>query len=252
MGIEIFNKHLREKRAIKATFKDEKANTDSIIKFCRTAQSSRASAVDIPCNKQFIDVARKNTKLPLFVSSLHPFEILNAVRWGIDGIEIGNFDSAYKKNQSYSAVEIYDIVLETMALINDYEVFICVSIPGCLEYGEQLDLAKKLQILGVDLIQLEGISKINEFFVKDENKAIENVNKMIEQVYVPFSVIVESDNTSSQAFVNGASGISVDCTSIESEAVLKTHIMKIVSSISYRNSIYFEIPRTVNELMKSF
>ena len=68
MGIEVFNKHLREKRAIKVSVGSNN-NLDNVAKICRAAQESRASAVEIPSDKNIYDIARKNTKLPLFASS---------------------------------------------------------------------------------------------------------------------------------------------------------------------------------------
>ena len=88
-------------------------NLDNVAKVCRAAQKGHASAVDISANKEVYEFARKNTKLPIFVSSVHPFELLEAVKWGADAIEIGNFDALYKFGQSYSAKEVYDIALET-------------------------------------------------------------------------------------------------------------------------------------------
>ena len=75
MGIEIFKKHLREKRAVKIIAGIDNYNADNVARVCRAAQKGHASAVDISCDKKIYDIARKNTKLPIFVSSVHPFEL---------------------------------------------------------------------------------------------------------------------------------------------------------------------------------
>ena len=159
MGIEIFEKHLREKRAIKISAGSNNLNLETVAKVCKAAQMSRASAVEITCSKEVYNIARKNTKLPLFVSSIHPFEILDAVKMGIDAVIIGNYFETYKKGQKFSASEIYDIVLETMGLINNYDVYIAVTIPASITFEEQVELVKKLEVLGVNLIQTEGYKK---------------------------------------------------------------------------------------------
>ena len=157
MGIEVFRKHLREKRAVKIISGINNYNLESVAKICRASQKGHASAVDIACDKEVYDTARQNTKLPIFVSSVHPFELLEAVKWGADAIEIGNFDALYKEGQTFSDEEVYDIVLETMNLVESYNPFICVTIPGCVDISKQIELAKKLEILGIDLIQTEGL-----------------------------------------------------------------------------------------------
>jgi len=249
MGIEIFNKHIREKRAIKVVFSNERANSEEIAKFARAAQIGRVSAIDIPCNKEFFDKARKNTKLPIFVSSCHPFEILNAVKWGVDGIEIGNFSSLYKKGQTFNAVEIYDIILETLGIINDYEVFTCVTIPDNLNENEKTDLIRKLEILGVDLIQVEGLKVVNNNIVRNDNKTIENIDKIKDNTIISVGAVVNDISLVKETFLTGASAISLDLTDFETEVSLKADIMKVVSIISFRNSINLVIPKTVKEYL---
>ena len=98
MGIEIFKKHLREKRAVKFAYRLDTVNQEYMNKFIKAVQMTRISAIDIPCEKEVYNTVRKNSKMPIIASSIHPFEILNAVKWGVDGIEIGNYNSLYKQN----------------------------------------------------------------------------------------------------------------------------------------------------------
>ena len=133
MGIEVFRKHLREKRAIKINAGIDNYNLDNVARICRASQKAKASAVGVACSKDVFTTARKNTKLPIFVSSIHPFELLKAVQWGADAIEIGDFSALYKQGNKFSMEDAYNIVLETLSLINKYDVFVCATIPGCIK-----------------------------------------------------------------------------------------------------------------------
>ena len=72
-SIEVFKRHLREKRAIKIISGIDNYNLDSVKKVVSAAQMGLASAVDVACDKEVFEVAAKNTTLPIFVSSIHPF-----------------------------------------------------------------------------------------------------------------------------------------------------------------------------------
>ncbi len=257
MGIEVFRKHLREKRAVKIIAGIDNHNLDNVAKVCRAAQAGHASAVDIACDKKVYETARKNTKLPIFVSSVHPFELLNAVQWGADAIEIGNFDALYKKGQTFSAQEVYDIVLETMGLINNYEVFTCVTIPGNIEISEQIALAKKLEILGVDLIQTEGLkasstsTNPSAHLVSFAEATIANTLELTQHTILPImSASGITAKTAPLAFAAGAAAVGVGSAvnKLDSEIAMSATVMAIVSSVSHRNSINHEIVRSEREL----
>ncbi len=257
MGIEVFRKHLREKRAVKIIAGIDNYNKDSVAKICRAAQAGHASAVDIACNKEIYEIARKNTKLPIFVSSVHPFELLNAVQWGADAIEIGNFDALYKKGQSFTSQQVYDIVLETLGLISKYDVFTCVTIPGNIEIAEQIELARKLEILGVDLIQTEGIkvdknsTNPSAHLIGYAEATIANTLELTQHTALPImSASGITAKTAPLAFASGASAVGVGSAvnKLDSEIAMSATVMSIVSTISHRNSINREIVRSEREL----
>ena len=257
MGIEVFKKHLREKRAVKIIAGIDNYNTENVAKVCRAAQAGHASAVDIACSKEIYETARKNTKLPIFVSSIHPFELLEAVKWGADAIEIGNFDALYKKGQEFSADEVYAIVLETLGLINKYDVYTCVTIPGNIDIAEQIELVKKLEILGVDLIQTEGLKKDTTstnpsvHLVSYAQATIANTIELTQHTTLPIMTSSGiSAKTAPLAFASGASAVGVGSAvnKLDSEVAMSATVMAIVSSIFHRNSINKEIIRTSREL----
>ena len=94
--------------------------------------------------------------MPIFVSSIVPSELVKAVELGADAIELGNFDVLYKKGMSFTSEQVLSLVKETIEMLGDTETFFCVTIPGSLSINEQIELARKLETMGIDLIQTEG------------------------------------------------------------------------------------------------
>ena len=257
MGIEVFRKHLREKRAIKIISGINNYDTERVAKICRAAQKAKASAVDIACSKEVYAAARRNTKLPIFVSSIHPFELLQAVQWGADAIEIGNFDALYREGQTFSADEVYNIVLETMSLINKYETFVCATVPGCIPIEEQIELAKKFEVLGVDLIQTEGIKKVSSStnaslqLINHAEATIANTMELFKNTSLPImSASGITAQTAPLAFAAGANAVGVGSAvnKLNSEVEMCATIMSIVATVASRNSINREISSARHEL----
>ena len=257
MGIEVFKKHLREKRAVKIIAGINNYNLDNVAKVCRAAQAGHASAVDVACSKEVFETAKKNTKLPIFVSSIHPFELQQAAQWGADAIEIGNFDALYKENKSFSAETVYEIALETLSLVSKYDVFTCVTIPGNIEVEKQIELVKKLEILGVDLIQTEGLKEVSSstnpsvHLVNYAKATIANTLELSQHTILPImSASGITAKTSPLAFASGASAVGVGSAvnKLDSEVSMTATVMAVVNSIAHRNSINKEIVRTEREL----
>ena len=258
MGIEIFKKHLREKRAIKIATGMNNYNPEQVAKICRAAQNAKASAVEIASRKELYNIARKNTKLPVFISSIHPFEILQAVQWGVDGVQIGNYSELYKKSKKFSATEIYDVVLETMGLINKYNVFISVTIPASIDNQEQIDLVRKLEYLGISAIQAEGYRKSTikpNHIIESANVSIHNMTELSQITTMPVIVSCAMNTTGLKvAFDNGANGVTVDyaVNKLDSEAAMQSIIMEMVSSMSHRNSLNKELVKNSRELVSYY
>ena len=257
MGIEIFRKHLREKRAIKIISGINNYDTEKVAKICRASQTGHASAVDIAADIDVYKTARKNTKLPIFVSSIHPFELLDAAKWGADAIEIGNFDALYKEGKSFNADEVYDITVEALGLVNKYDIFTCVTIPGNIHIADQIELLNKLEYLGVDLIQTEGVKQVitsenpSAHLVSYAAATISNTMELMQHTSIPImSASGITAKTAPLAFSAGASAVGVGSAvnKLETEVEMSAAVMSIVGTISYRNSINKEILRTKREL----
>lgn len=156
MSIELFRQHLTEKRAVKVIAGIDNFDIENIKKVVMSAQESGASAVDICAKPEIISEIREMTDMPIFVSSIVPSELVKAVELGADAIELGNFDVLYKKGISFSAEQVLSLVNETLEMLGDTRVFFSVTIPGELAIAEQIELARKLETMGIDLIQTEG------------------------------------------------------------------------------------------------
>ena len=211
--IESFKRALNEKRAVKIIAGIDNFNVENIKKVIMAASNSGASAIDICANPDIITMARSMTNLPLFVSSTEPQELAHAAILGADAIELGNFDALYKKGISFSASQVLSLVKRTLELL-DREIFFCVTIPGELEIAEQIELARGLEELGIDLIQTEG------HFSKEEQSngvrglmervelTISNTVELVRNIEIPVMTATGINPTTAPfAFAAGASAI---------------------------------------------
>ena len=244
-SIEVFKRHVKEKRAIKIIAGIDNYDLTNVACVCRAAQMGLASAVDVAANEDVIKVALQNTKLPVFASSVQPFDLKKAVKWGATAIEIGNYDSLYEKGTKFGADEIYDITLETMTLTEKDNVYLSVTIPGCISIEEQIKLAKKLELLGVDLIQTEGIKPINvnnktiaSDMLSASHMTISNTLEIAKVVSTPImSASGISANNVQLAFDAGASAVGVGTyvNKLRTQVAMNQAVREIVGAIAYKD-----------------
>jgi 2-keto-3-deoxy-6-phosphogluconate aldolase len=154
--IDLFKQHLTEKRAVKIIAGIDNFDIENIKKVVTSAEQAGASAVDICAKPEIISEIREMTDMPIFVSSVVPSELVKAVELGADAIELGNFDALYKMGMSFSAETVLSLVNETISMLGDMRTFFCVTIPGEISINDQIELARKLETMGIDLIQTEG------------------------------------------------------------------------------------------------
>ncbi len=154
--IDLFKDHLSAHRAVKIIAGIDNFDIDNVKKVVKAAEAAGASAIDICADECIIGEVREMTDMPLFVSSIVPSELARAVELGADAIELGNFDVLYKKGMSFSKDDVLRLVDETIELLGDDRVFFSVTVPGEISIADQIDLARELEIRGVDLIQTEG------------------------------------------------------------------------------------------------
>lgn len=214
--IELFKQHLREKRAVKIIAGIDNFDVENVKKVVSAANQAGASAIDISANKEIFNTARELTELPLFVSSIVPEELAQAVAWGADAIELGNFDALYKKGLRMSADEVFELARKTMSLVNKSETFVCVTIPGHISVAEQIELARKLEEIGVDLIQTEGAAIANvqsegaRGLMETAQVSIANTIEIARNVEIPVMTASGiTSTTAAMAFAAGASAIGI-------------------------------------------
>lgn len=246
-SLEVFKRHLREKRAVKIISGINNFDLTSVANVCRAAQIGLASAVDVACSEEVIKTAKENTKLPVFVSSTQPFSLKKAVKWGADALEVGNFDALYAEGVNFGADEIYDIALETMSLTEKDNIFTCVTIPGCISIEEQIKLAKKLELLGVDLIQTEGIKPMRtskESSARDlisvAQATIANTMEIAKHVSTPIMTASGiTPQTAPLAFAAGASAVGVGSAvnKLRTQIAMAQTVRELVGTIAYKDVI---------------
>ena len=214
MSIELFRQHLTEKRAVKVIAGIDNFDIENIKKVVMSAQESGASAVDICAKPEIISEIREMTDMPIFVSSIVPSELVKAVELGADAIELGNFDVLYKKGISFSAEQILSLVNETLEMLGDTRVFFSVTIPGELAIAEQIELARKLETMGIDLIQTEGhfsssnISEGARGLMERAELTLSNKIELSRNVDMPIMTATAINPTTAPfAFAAGASAI---------------------------------------------
>lgn len=214
MSIELFRQHLTEKRAVKVIAGIDNFDIENIKKVVMSAQESGASAVDICAKPEIVSEIREMTDMPIFVSSIVPSELVKAVELGADAIELGNFDVLYKKGISFSAEQILSLVNETLEMLGDTRVFFSVTIPGELAIAEQIELARKLETMGIDLIQTEGhfsssnISEGARGLMERAELTLSNTIELSRNVDMPIMTATAINPTTAPfAFAAGASAI---------------------------------------------
>ena len=243
--IESFKRALEEKRAVKIIAGIDNFDAESVRKVVIAASNSGANAVDICADPDIIAMARDITDIALFVSSINPQELAHAVALGADAVELGNFDALYKKGQTFTASQVLRLARETRELIGD-DVFFCVTIPGELEVGEQIELARDLEALGVDLIQTEG-HFTNETpsngvrgLIERAELTISNTIELSRNVDIPIMTATGiNPTTASLAFAAGASAIGCgSCVNKLDSEISMLAVSKSLVEIAERNAQY--------------
>ncbi len=243
--IDLFKRDLEEKRAIKVIAGIDNFNIESVKNVVSAAQMGGASAVDVCFNEEIIRMAKENTTLPVFVSSIIPSELAMAVRMGADAIEVGNFDAMYRKGERITSEKVLDIVRETLRLLDGEKTFICVTVPGHIEISEQISLAMKLEEMGIDLIQTEGAATINtkeagaRGLLQTAEVSISNTIELARNTSIPIMTASGITTTTAPlAFASGASAIGVgSCVNKLNSTIAMVAVVKsLVESVKNRGS----------------
>lgn len=234
--IDLFKHHLEEKRAVKVIAGIDNFDIENIKKVVSSAEKAHASAVDICAREDIIREIRSMTDMPLFVSSIIPSELVRAVELGADAIELGNFDVLYKKGISFTADEVLSLVEETKTLLGDKEVFFCVTIPGEISTADQVELAMKLESMGIDLIQTEGhyssdveLSGARALMDRAE-LTISNTIELVRNVEMPI-MTATGINPTTAPFAFAAGACAIGCGSCVNKLTSDLSMVATISSL---------------------
>lgn len=242
--IDLFKQHLREKRAVKVIAGIDNFDIDNVKKVVSAANQAGVSAIDISASEKVFEAARQLTELPLFVSSIIPEDLAQAVKMGADAIELGNFDALYKTGLRMGAEEVFELARKTMSLIDKSETFFSVTVPGHLPVSEQIDLARKLEELGVDLIQTEGAaiadvrSEGARGLIETVGISIANTIEISRNVDIPVMTASGiTPTTAPLAFAAGASAIGVgSCINKLDSSIAMTAVARSFVEIANKNT----------------
>nr|YP_009396561.1 hypothetical protein [Vertebrata australis]ARW65747.1 hypothetical protein [Vertebrata australis] len=161
--MKVFNSRLQEafqtKSVLKVITGIHNTNIQQVMKIAKAAELSNATYLDVASNTYLVKMLKSFSRLPICISSIDPVDIYNGVSSGADLVEIGNYDFFYDQGIYLNKEQILELSKEIKCLV--YNVDICVTIPYYLNLADQISLAKDLQLLGINFIQTEGISKIN-------------------------------------------------------------------------------------------
>ena len=249
--IDLFKQHLKEKRAVKVIAGIDNFDIENIKKVVSAAEKSGASAVDISAREDIISEIRSMTDMPIFVSSIVPSELARAVELGADAIELGNFDVLYKSGMSFSSADVLHLVQETRSLIGSSDVFFSVTIPGEISTSDQIELAQKLEEMGIDLIQTEGhYSASSELsgaraLMDRAELTLSNTIELCRNVEMPIMTATGINPTTAPfAFAAGASAIGCgSCINKLSSEIAMIATASALVEIAKRNSV--KVPELV-------
>ena len=176
-----------------------------VLQIVKTADRIGASCVDIAAREDIITEALAFAQdTAIMVSSIKPAELIRAEELGVEMLELGNFEALHEEGIYPSADEVYNWASEIMAASRS--ALVSVTVPGHLAVAEQVELAVKLEELGVDMIQTEGASLV-------EAQSAGALGQ-IEKVRLTLANTVEIAKALSRTFVLTASGINPDTTKL--------------------------------------
>tara|TARA_Y100001970_G_scaffold286787_1_gene409813 strand:- start:15827 stop:16609 length:783 start_codon:yes stop_codon:yes gene_type:complete len=126
----------------------------SVSMISKAASEGGADMIDMACKPELIESITKVTSLPICVSAVEPILFVDAISAGATLIEIGNFDSFYKKGIVFSSEQVLNLTKQTKDLLPNTPL--SVTVPHTITLDKQVDLAFKLVQEGADIIQTEG------------------------------------------------------------------------------------------------
>jgi len=208
---------LKAGRMVKAIAGIGNNNKQQVLMLAAAANTSEAIALDIQATPALVKAVRKVFEGVLFASSLNPQTLAEALRAGADVAELGNYDELYERNHYISAESVLSLAEITLQLLPAGGL-LCVTVPGHLHSDCQVELAQRLEAMGVAMLQTEGaarkLSRQAEMMslpsASKAEQSITNTARLRAAVGIPIicSTGITVDNAG-RAIAQGASGVGV-------------------------------------------
>ncbi len=248
---------LKNKSLVKVISGIQNYDKQKTLKVAMAAELGEATALDICDDSEIIKTVRASVQLPIFVSSINPEKLVTAQAYGVDVLEIGNYESFYKESRLFTPKEILEITRKVKGLISK-EVLLCCTIPSTLETETQIKLAKELLGLGVDILQTEGftletpVSDRDDVVYNDILKAASTLTNTFRlRESLPDANIITASGittiTSSLAFAMGSSGIGVGyfINSLYDQIEMTERVKEVMENVSRFSSQVMEKEKTL-------
>ncbi|MCH2227085.1 MAG: DUF561 domain-containing protein [Candidatus Caenarcaniphilales bacterium] len=175
---------------------------EQVLRIAEMTDKAGDLALDICAREDIVSEVRTQfPNLIIAVSAIKVSELNRAQELGADILELGNFEALYEQGIFYSAEEVYSMAAELINIKNE-NTLVSITVPGHLQINDQIDLAKRLETLGVDIIQTEGAA------LSDANAT--SALGSIQKVALTLSNTIELDKVLESTAIMTASGISPD------------------------------------------
>jgi len=167
---------------------------------------------------------------------------------GADVLELGNFEVLHEAGIFPSAVEIIAWAEEIMSFTQgSVRPLVSITVPGHLSIKEQVELAVKLEELGVDIIQTEGASLVDAEgsgalgHVQKVSLTLANtmeLAKVLETTYILTASGI-SPQTAPLAIASGAHGVGVGryVNKLETELEMAAASLSLLESLTVQKDL---------------
>ncbi len=195
-------KELENKSLLKVISGLNNFDLNSVTMIAKAASLGGADMIDMACKPNLIESVIKVTSLPICVSAVEPNLFIDAVSAGATIIEIGNFDSFYKKGIIFTPEQVLNLTKRTKELLPN--IPLSVTVPHTITLDQQVDLAIKLVREGADIIQTEGGTSSKPFSAGIQGC----LEKSVPTLAATYSIKEEFVNNSIDCHIMSASGLS--------------------------------------------
>nr|WDB00573.1 hypothetical protein CVCH_059 [Cavernulicola chilensis] len=239
----VINTAFEKKIAFKVISGINNFKSDHVIDVAKAAEAGGATYIDMAASARLIEKTKLCTSLPICVSAIQSNDLIQCLQVGVDIVEIGNYNCFYQLGDVFSSDKILKVARNVKTLLNGKKVLLAVTIPHILSKVEQLSLAVKLELLGINFIQTEGNTNYSEQ---------DNILSLVERASSTLAITYElsktcnlpiicssglSEVTVPMAFSIGASGVGVGnvISTLNTREEMQNKVRQIANSITYLN-----------------